>query len=220
VSKFADHLPLYRQDGIFEREGVEIPRATQTSWIIQTYEAILPLGEVLKQAVVEPDVIFTDDSIIPLQVKGHGRVRKARLWAYVRGDTGPPLTVFDFSHDRSKKRPLDFLGTTGATSMPTPIAATTSSSAGRDHRGRLLGARAEEVRRGGLVPAARGDRDHGQDRPALRVEAEVSEMTLRIGAGCERSVPGRSLPASSQGSRSSKPPPFPPSRSGRRSTTP
>jgi transposase len=110
VSKFADHLPLYRQDGIFEREGVEIPRATQTSWVLQTYEAIIPLGEALKQAVLEPDVIFTDDSIIPLQVKGHGRVRKARLWAYVRGDTGPPLTVFDFSHDRSKKRPLDFLG--------------------------------------------------------------------------------------------------------------
>jgi transposase len=110
VSKFADHLPLYRQDGIFEREGVEIPRATQTGWIIQTYEAILPLGEVLKQAVLETDVIFTDDSIIPLQVKGHGRVRKARLWAYVRGDTGPSLTVFDFSHDRSKKRPLEFLG--------------------------------------------------------------------------------------------------------------
>jgi transposase len=110
VSKFADHLPLYRQDGIFEREGVEIPRATQTSRVLQTYEAIIPLGEALKRAVLEPDVIFTDDSIIPLQVKGHGRVRKARLWAYVSWDRGPPLTVFDFSHDRSKKRPLDFLG--------------------------------------------------------------------------------------------------------------
>jgi transposase len=110
VSKFADHLPLYRQDGIFERRGVEIPRATQTSWVLQTYEAIIPLGEALKRAVLEPDVIFTDDSIIPLQVKGHGRVRKARLWAYVLGDRGPPLTVFDFSCDRSKKRPLDFLG--------------------------------------------------------------------------------------------------------------
>jgi transposase len=40
VSKFADHLPLYRQDGIFEREGVTIPRATQTRWMLQTYEAI------------------------------------------------------------------------------------------------------------------------------------------------------------------------------------
>ena len=110
VSKFADHLPLYRQNGIFEREGVDIPRATQTSWILQTYEAMRPLEEVLKKAVLEGEVLHTDDSIIPLQVKGKGKVQKARLWAYVRGGTDPPLTVYDFSHDRSKKRPLDFLG--------------------------------------------------------------------------------------------------------------
>jgi transposase len=109
VSKFADHLPLYRQDGIFEREGVDIPRATQTSWVIQTYDAIRPLGDELKRAVLESDVIFTDDSIIPLQVKGNGKLKKARLWAYIRGGTDPPLTVYDFSHDRSKQRPLDFL---------------------------------------------------------------------------------------------------------------
>jgi transposase len=109
VSKFADHLPLYRQDGIFEREGVTIPRATQTSWVIQTYEAIRPLEDELKKAVLESDVLFTDDSIIPLQVKGNGKVQKARLWAYVRGGTEPPLTVYDFSRDRSKKRPLKFL---------------------------------------------------------------------------------------------------------------
>jgi transposase len=109
VSKFADHLPLYRQDGIFEREGVRIPRATQTSWVSQTYEAIQPLEAVLKRAVLESDVLFTDDSIIPLQVKGNGKVKKARLWAYVRGDTGPPLSVYDFSRERSKQRPLKFL---------------------------------------------------------------------------------------------------------------
>jgi transposase len=109
VSKFADHLPLYRQDGIFEREGVDIPRATQTSWVLQTYDAIRPLGDELKRAVLESDVIFTDDSILPLQVKGNGKLKKARLWAYVRGGTDPPLAVYDFSHDRSKQRPLDFL---------------------------------------------------------------------------------------------------------------
>ena len=109
VSKFADHLPLYRQNGIFEREGVDIPRATQTSWVLQTYEAMRHLESVLKQAVLEGEVLHTDDSIIPLQVKGKGKVQKARLWAYVRGGTDPPLTVFDFSHDRSKQRPLDFL---------------------------------------------------------------------------------------------------------------
>jgi transposase len=109
VSKFADHLPLYRQDGIFEREGVTIPRATQSSWVIQTYEAIQPLEAVLKGAVLESDVLFTDDSIIPLQVKGNGKVKKARLWTYVRGGADPPLAVYDFSRDRSKKRPLKFL---------------------------------------------------------------------------------------------------------------
>lgn len=77
---------------------------------MQTYEAIRPLGEVLKQAVLESDVLFTDDSVIPLQEKRLGRVRKARLWVYVRGDPEPPLAVYDFSLDRSKKRPLSFLG--------------------------------------------------------------------------------------------------------------
>ncbi len=110
VSKFADHLPLYRQDAIFEREGVIIPRGTQTSWVMQIYEAIRPLEDELKKAVLESNILFTDDSIIPLQVKGNGKVKKARLWVYVRGGSGPPVCVYDFSQDRSKKRPLDFLG--------------------------------------------------------------------------------------------------------------
>ena len=109
VSKFADHLPLYRQDGIFAREGVEIPRATQASWLMQIYGSISSLQDVLKAAVLTGDVIFTDDTVIPLQVKGNGRVKKARLWVYLRGGPGPPLAVYDFSRDRSKKRPLDFL---------------------------------------------------------------------------------------------------------------
>jgi transposase len=106
VSKFADHLPLYRQDGIFEREGVTIPRSTQTNWTLQTYEAISPLENALKEAVFDSNILFTDDSIIPLQIKGNGRVKKGRLWVYVRGGPGPPLCVFDFSQDRSKKRPI------------------------------------------------------------------------------------------------------------------
>jgi transposase len=109
VSKFADHLPLYRQDGIFEREGVSIPRATQTSWLLQTYDALRPLGEALKKAVLESEILFTDDTPIPLQVKGRGKVKKGRLWVYVRGDPNPSLTVYDFSRDRSKNRPLNFL---------------------------------------------------------------------------------------------------------------
>jgi len=109
VSKFADHLPLYRQDGIFEREGVTIPRATQSSWLMQVYESIQPLEETMRRAIFESDVLFTDDTPIPLQVKGNGKLKKARLWVYVRGGTGPPLVTYDFSIDRSKRRPLDYL---------------------------------------------------------------------------------------------------------------
>lgn len=109
VSKFADHMPLYRQDGIFEREGVTIPRATQSSWLMQTYEGIRVMEKVLREALCESDVIFTDDTVTPLQDKGNGKVKKARMWVYVRGGIGPPLTVYDFSLDRSKRRPLEFL---------------------------------------------------------------------------------------------------------------
>lgn len=109
VSKFADHLPNYRQDGIFQRERVMIPRATQNSWLMQTYEAVSPLEGVLQYAVCETGILFTDDTPVPLQVKGNGKVKKARIWVYVRGGYGPPLIAYDFSIDRSKKRPLAFL---------------------------------------------------------------------------------------------------------------
>ena len=107
VSKFADHLPLYRQDGIFEREGVTIPRTTQSGWLMQIYESIKPLEETMRRALFEDNVLFTDDTPIPLQIKGNGKLKKARLWVYIRG--GPSLTVYDFSVDRSKRRPLDIL---------------------------------------------------------------------------------------------------------------
>ena len=110
VSKFADHLPLYRQDGIFEREGVKIPRATQASWLMQTYESISGLEKTFRQAVIgEGAILFTDDTPIPLQVKGNGKLKKARLWVYLRGGTDPPLVAYDFSLDRSKRRPIDYL---------------------------------------------------------------------------------------------------------------
>ncbi len=109
VSKYADHQPLYRQDAIYEREGVTVPRATQCSWMMQVYEVARYLEETLQAAIWESRIIFTDDTPVPLQAKGNGKVKKARLWVYVRGGPGPPLIVYDFSCDRSKQRPLAFL---------------------------------------------------------------------------------------------------------------
>jgi hypothetical protein len=86
---------------------VDIPRTTQSGWLMQIYENIKPLEETLRLALFEDDVLFTDDTPIPLQIKGNGKLKKARLWVYVRG--APPLTLYDFSVDRSKERPLHIL---------------------------------------------------------------------------------------------------------------
>jgi len=110
VSKFADHLPWYRQDTIFAREGVNIARSTLDGWALNTADVLVPLGEELKRAVLDTEVLFTDDSVIPLLERGRGKTRKARLWVYIRGAPGPRLTVYDFSLDRCKIRPLEFLG--------------------------------------------------------------------------------------------------------------
>jgi transposase len=110
VSKFADHLPFYRQDAIFEREGVAVARSTLDGWALGTADTLRPLGEALKQAVLDTDVLFTDDSVIPLLERGRGKTRKARLWVYVRGDPGPSLATYDFTRDRRNIRPLEYLG--------------------------------------------------------------------------------------------------------------
>jgi transposase len=62
VSRFADHLPWYRQDLIFQREGVSLGRSTLDGWALAVADALQPLGTALKQAVLDTDVIFTDDS--------------------------------------------------------------------------------------------------------------------------------------------------------------
>ena len=114
VSKFADHLPFYRQDDIFRREGLSIPRSTLDGWALQAGEVLGLLGDALKSAVLDTDVLFTDDTVIPLLEKGRGRTRKARMWVYVRGGTGPPLVAYDFTRDRRRERPLEYLkGFTG-----------------------------------------------------------------------------------------------------------
>jgi transposase len=110
VAKYVDHQPLYRQMQIKRRQDVELARQTADGWVLQLADAPLPvLQAALKTEVLASDVLFTDDTPVPLLVEGLGKTREARLWAYRTG-AGPPLVVFDFSVDRRKRRPLDFLG--------------------------------------------------------------------------------------------------------------
>ena len=60
--------------------------------------------------MLEGAILFTDDTVVRLMEPGLGKTRQARMWVYIRGDPGPPLVVFDFTKDRRKERPLEFLG--------------------------------------------------------------------------------------------------------------
>ncbi len=109
VSRFADHLPWYRLDQIFAREGVDIARSTLDGWALAVADALVPLGEALQRAVLDTDVLYTDDTPAPMLAPGTGKTHTARLWVYVRGGHGPPLYAYDFTLDRRAQRPREYL---------------------------------------------------------------------------------------------------------------
>jgi len=109
VDKCAYHLPLYRQEERLRALGIEISRQTLSHLYMRAAEALGPLYELLKEDVLSRGVIFTDDTPVKLQVKGKGKTVTGRMWVYVGGGTGPPYRIFEFTVDRSKKRPREFL---------------------------------------------------------------------------------------------------------------
>ena len=109
VNKVALHLPLYRQEERLHNLGIEVSRQTLSRLYIAAAEVLRPLWELLKVEILARGVIFTDDTPVELQVKGHGKTVTGRMWVYVAGGAGPPLRVFEFTIDRRKTRPLEFL---------------------------------------------------------------------------------------------------------------
>lgn len=108
VSKFADHQPLYRQEAIFERHGLEIARSTQCGWLGQVAELLEPLHKRMARQIILSSKIHTDDTPIDLLDPGRGKTQTARFWVYV-GDDSYPFTVFDFTPSRSRDGPEKFL---------------------------------------------------------------------------------------------------------------
>jgi len=104
VQKWDDHLPTYRQRGIFQRQGIHIPASTLDGWAIESILKCDLLADAIKTKVLSSPVIHTDDSPVDLQVPGRGKTKEARLWVYLSG-IGPPLRFFDFTTDRCKERP-------------------------------------------------------------------------------------------------------------------
>jgi len=106
TSKFSDYLPLYRLEDIFQRQGFEISRATQSVWCGDIADLAEPLYELMAERVRASHVVATDDTIMPMLSKG--KTTNARMWVYV-GDDGYPYNIFDFTLNRGRDGPKYFL---------------------------------------------------------------------------------------------------------------
>jgi transposase len=107
VSKYGDHLPLYRQQVIFERYGIEISRSTQCSWVAAASELAVPLVCSMRHDTLSSEIIKTDDTTVTVLGDNRGSY-KGRLWVYI-GDRGHPHQIFVYSPDREGRWPRDFL---------------------------------------------------------------------------------------------------------------
>ena len=114
VSKYADHLPLYRQSEIYARHGVELERSTLADWVGGTSELLDPLVETLRRYVMAAGKVHADDTPVPVLAPGNGKTKTGRLWTYVRddrpaGDTAAPAVWFAYSPDRQGEHPEQHL---------------------------------------------------------------------------------------------------------------
>jgi transposase len=114
VSKYCDHLPLYRQSQIFARQGVELDRSTLANWVGGACWWLEPLQARLAEHVFASQTLFADDTPIPVLDPGRGRTKTGRLWVYARDDRpwngpDPPAAVYLYSPDRKAERPASHL---------------------------------------------------------------------------------------------------------------
>lgn len=115
VSKYCDHMPLYRQAQIFARHGVDLDRSTLANWVGGACWWLEPLQARLAASVFSATRIFADDTPIPVLDPGRGRTKTGRLWVYTRDDRSwngpdPPAAVYFYSPDRKAERPAGHLG--------------------------------------------------------------------------------------------------------------
>ena len=114
ISKYADHLPLYRQSQIYAREGIDLDRSTLADWVGGASALLAPLVECLAKHVLTGATLHADDTPVPVLCPGRGTTKQGRLWTYVRDErsaasTVPPAVWFAYSPDRKAQHPLAHL---------------------------------------------------------------------------------------------------------------
>jgi len=114
VSKYCDHLPLYRQSEMYARQDVELERSTLADWVGGSARLLEPLVETLRRYVMAASKLHADDTPVPVLAPGQGKTKTGRLWTYVRddrpaGDTASPAVWFVYSPDRKGEHPAQHL---------------------------------------------------------------------------------------------------------------
>ncbi len=110
VSKYGDHLPLYRQSQIFERHSINLDRSTLAEWIGKSATLLEPLADAIGRHVLSGAAIFADDTPIKMQAPGNGKTKTARIWTYVRDERpwlgqAPPAAWYRYTIDRKGAHP-------------------------------------------------------------------------------------------------------------------
>ena len=107
TSKYCDHIPLYRQETIFARQGVDLARTTMCGWVMTCADLASPVVETMITRVLQSKVIHTDDT--PVRVQGdEAGAYTGRFWVYI-GDANHPFTVYDYTPSRKRDGPMAFL---------------------------------------------------------------------------------------------------------------
>ena len=114
VSKYADHLPLYRQSQIYAREGIDLDRSTMADWVGRSTALLEPLAGEVGRIVRRGDALFADDTPVKMQAPGHKKTKTARVWTYVRDErpwsgSSPPCAWYQFTVDRKGEHPVSHL---------------------------------------------------------------------------------------------------------------
>ena len=111
VAKYADHLPLYRQEALFGRAGLAIPRSTLAQWVGICGVRLQPLVDALKAQMLQHRVLHADETPVQMLKPGNGKTHRAYLWAYAPGAfEGMKSVVYDFCESRAGEHARAFLG--------------------------------------------------------------------------------------------------------------
>jgi transposase len=110
IAKYADHLPLYRQEQIYQRSGVELARSTLAGWVGACGVALQPLVAAMKAELLGVSVLHADETPVAQLDPGAGKTHRAYLFAYRSADPNADITVFDYCPTRSGEHARKFLG--------------------------------------------------------------------------------------------------------------